>query len=45
MEIKYLTCKCGNDERKYGGRVSPDGVFTCEICCKGQEQGKTLGGE
>lgn len=28
-----LTCKCGNDEREYGGRVSPDGAFTCEVCC------------
>lgn len=29
---KYFTCKCGNDERKYGGRVSPTGIFTCEVC-------------
>ena len=31
---EYLTCKCGNDERKYGGRVSVDGTFTCEECHK-----------
>jgi len=42
VKNKYLTCKCGNDERKYGGRVSPTGVFTCEVC---HRKGKSSGSE
>ena len=30
--LSNLRCKCGNTHRTHGGMVSPNGIFTCEVC-------------